>query len=181
MERMVFDDLMTVMQVRPNYSIVYQFKPTLKLEKRHVKTQKHFITHIKELSTNWKDGSYFLKSPKARGLPKKSDSSALFIEEAGKTKITLLTHTAKANSLSHLTPGDKLMLNPQGWCVSILDPEGKYVGRLDEFVSSKLKTLIKKGNKYEVLLRSINQKCVEVFIKEITKSTSHSNSISFPI
>ena len=123
----------------------------------------------------------FLKSPKARGLPKKSDSSALFIEEAGKTKITLLTHTAKANSLSHLTPGDKLMLNPQGWCVSILDPEGKYVGRLDEFVSSKLKTLIKKGNKYEVLLRSINQKCVEVFIKEITKSTSHSNSISFPI
>ena len=61
---MVFDDLMTVMQVRPNYSIVYQFKPTLKLEKKHVKTQKHFITHIKELSTNWKDGSYFLKSPK---------------------------------------------------------------------------------------------------------------------
>ncbi|MEK6955337.1 MAG: hypothetical protein AABW52_01625 [Nanoarchaeota archaeon] len=64
MEIMVFDDLMTVMQVRPNYSIVYQFKPTLKLEKKHVKTQKHFITHIKELSTNWKDGSYFLKSPK---------------------------------------------------------------------------------------------------------------------
>ena len=58
---MIFDDNMTVMQVRPNYSIVYQFKPTLRIEKRHVKTQKDFISYIKEISTNWKDGSYFLK------------------------------------------------------------------------------------------------------------------------
>lgn len=55
---------MTVMQVRPNYSIVYQFKPLLKLEKKHIKTQKHFIGFIKEVSTNWKDGDYFLKSQK---------------------------------------------------------------------------------------------------------------------
>lgn len=52
---------MTVMQVRPNYSIVYQFKPTLKLEKPHVKTQKDFIKFIKSTSENWKDGDYFLK------------------------------------------------------------------------------------------------------------------------
>src|SRR3989338_10152126 len=60
---MVFSDKMTVMQVRPNYSIVYQFKPLLKVEKRHVRTQKHFLSFIKETSTNWKDGEYFLKSP----------------------------------------------------------------------------------------------------------------------
>jgi len=50
------------MQVRPNYSIVYQFKPILKLENRHVKTQKDFVGFIREVSTNWKEGDYFLKS-----------------------------------------------------------------------------------------------------------------------
>ncbi|MBI2148470.1 hypothetical protein HYU23_02225 [Candidatus Woesearchaeota archaeon] len=61
---MVVNDKMTVMQVRPNYSIVYQFKPILKLERRHVKSQKNFVDFIKEISTNWKDGDYFLKSTK---------------------------------------------------------------------------------------------------------------------
>ena len=61
---MVINDKMTVMQVRPNYSIVYQFKPLLKVERKHIKSQKHFIGFIKETATNWKDGDYFLKSPK---------------------------------------------------------------------------------------------------------------------
>jgi hypothetical protein len=58
----MIDEKLTVMQVRPNYSIVYQFKPILKLERRHIKSQKHFVDYIKEVSTNWKDGDYFLKS-----------------------------------------------------------------------------------------------------------------------
>ena len=60
---MVIDNKMKVMKVRPNYSIIYQFKPTLRIEKRHVKSQKDFVGYIKEISTNWKDGDYFLKSP----------------------------------------------------------------------------------------------------------------------
>ena len=59
---MVFDEKMIVMQVRPNYSIVYQFKPQLRIEKRHIKTQRDFVSYIKDISTNWKDGDYFLKT-----------------------------------------------------------------------------------------------------------------------
>ncbi len=51
-----------VMQVRPNYSILYQFKPTLKVDKRHVKSQQDFVKFIRDLTMNWKDGDYFLKS-----------------------------------------------------------------------------------------------------------------------
>ena len=61
---MVLQDKMTVMQVRPNYSIVYQFKPLLKVERKHVKTIKHFTGFIKDIAANWKDGDYFLKTPK---------------------------------------------------------------------------------------------------------------------
>ena len=58
---MVLNDKMVVMQVRPHYSIVYQFKPQIKLEKKHVKTQDGFKKFIREMSTNWKDGDYFFK------------------------------------------------------------------------------------------------------------------------
>ena len=61
---MVIDDKMTVMQVRSNYSIVYQFKPTLRIEKRHVKTQQDFVKFLRDLTGTWKDGDYFLKTQK---------------------------------------------------------------------------------------------------------------------
>ncbi|HZX12596.1 MAG TPA: hypothetical protein VFE88_04035 [Candidatus Nanoarchaeia archaeon] len=61
---MVLDEKMTVMQVRSNYSIVYQFKPTLRLEKRYVRTQQDFVRYLKDLTGNWKDGDYFFKTPK---------------------------------------------------------------------------------------------------------------------
>ena len=59
---MVLDEKMTVMQVRSNYSIVYQFKPTLRLEKKQVKSQQDFTRFLKELTGNWKDGDYFFKT-----------------------------------------------------------------------------------------------------------------------
>lgn len=59
---MVLDDKMTVMQVRSNYSIVYQFKPTLKIDRKYVKTQNDFVKYIRSLTENWKDGDYFLKT-----------------------------------------------------------------------------------------------------------------------
>ena len=52
---------MTVMQVRPNYSIVYQFKPLLRLESESVETEKHFVSFIKDVSKNWRDGDYFFR------------------------------------------------------------------------------------------------------------------------
>lgn len=61
---MVIDQKMTVMQVRPNYSIVYQFKPLIKIDKKYVKSQKHFVGFVKEVATNWKDGDYFFKTNK---------------------------------------------------------------------------------------------------------------------
>jgi len=58
---LVIDDKMTVMQVRPSYSIVYQFKPQLRIESGHVRSEKDFVGFIKEISGNWRDGDYFFR------------------------------------------------------------------------------------------------------------------------
>jgi len=61
---MVIGKEMTVMQVRPNYSIVYQFKPNVRIEKQHVKTRDDFVGFLKDTTTNWKSGDYFLRCEK---------------------------------------------------------------------------------------------------------------------
>lgn len=60
---MVLGKDLTVMQVRPNYSIVYQFKPRLRLRQENVDTKSVFVKFIKNLTLNWKDGEYFFRSP----------------------------------------------------------------------------------------------------------------------
>jgi len=61
---MVFDEKMTIMQVRPHYSIIYQFKPQIKVEKGIGSDQKEFVRFVKDISGNWKDGDYFFKCSK---------------------------------------------------------------------------------------------------------------------
>ena|SRR3989344_84649 len=61
---MVFNDKMMVMQVRPQYSIQYQFKPFLKLSSEECKSKKDFLKYIKDLTINWKDGDYFIRCNK---------------------------------------------------------------------------------------------------------------------
>ncbi len=58
---MVLSKALTVMQVRPNYSTVYPFKPALKLRGVEMETRKDFIKYLKTLTVNWKDGCYFLR------------------------------------------------------------------------------------------------------------------------
>ena len=58
---MDIEDKMTVMQVRPTYSIVYQFKPQLRLEDSHIRSEKELVGFIKEVSGNWRDGDYFFR------------------------------------------------------------------------------------------------------------------------
>ena len=60
---MVVGEKMTVMQVRPAYSIIYQFKPQLKIDEICLKDRRTFISFLKE-SASWKDWEYFLKCSK---------------------------------------------------------------------------------------------------------------------
>ena len=58
---MVLHEKMTVMQVRPAYSTVYQFKPYLKFSDDHVKSKRDFVRFLKSVSENWKEGDYFFR------------------------------------------------------------------------------------------------------------------------
>jgi tetratricopeptide (TPR) repeat protein len=107
-------------------------------------------------------------------------SPELFLEEPGKTKLVPLVHVGDQKTLAKLDSGDEVKLNPKSHRIPVLTAEGKYVGRLPDDLSARLRKLIEAGGIYKVLIKSIDAKAVTVFIREIKKAESFKDSPSFP-
>jgi tetratricopeptide (TPR) repeat protein len=92
-------------------------------------------------------------------------SASDFIEEAGKTKTVILLNPGDAQVLAKLNCGDEVFLFPHTHRVSVVDSEKKYLGRLPDDLSARLRRFFKMGNTSKVLLKSINDREIKVFIK----------------
>ena len=89
---------------------------------------------------------------------KKGDQNidpSVFIEEPGKTKITNLINVGSVNTCSCLDSGDEIFLVTHTHKVSITNSDGKYIGRLPDDLSAKLRRFIKGGNEYRVFVKSV--------------------------
>lgn len=93
-----------------------------------------------------------------------------FIEEPGKTKITTLINLGSERVYSSLNAGDKVYLVTHSHKVSVTTKSNKYIGKLTDDISARLRILIKSGSKFEVQIKSVNKNCVKVFIKGETLS-----------
>ncbi len=103
-----------------------------------------------------------------------------FLEEPGKTKIVNLMHLGNPESFVQLDPGEEVKLVTYSHRVSVNSIRGDYIGRLPDDIGARLKYLIKKGNKYQTLIKSVDSKEVAIFIREVEKSKSTNGSPSFP-
>ena len=103
-----------------------------------------------------------------------------FLEESGKTKITSLLHLGDGKTIASLGTGDELLLNAHQHRVYIATASGKYVGKLTDDLSARLRRLVKFGNKYEVLVKSVDPNGVKVFIREIERNAKVADTPSFP-
>ena len=104
---------------------------------------------------------------------------SIFIEEPGKTKIISLLNLGSDSLLTSLDAGDEVKINPQGVSVSILSHDGKYIGRLPDNIGVRMRNLIKGGNTYRAVIKSIEPKEIKVFIREISCSCEQKNIPSF--
>lgn len=102
-----------------------------------------------------------------------------FVEEPRKTKVVPLDRLADPKVLSKLSVALSCVLKPKGRYVTVQTPEGEYIGSLPEDISLHLSQLIKTGNEYLCLIRSVSkQECV-VFIKEKFVSEENKHTPSF--
>lgn len=102
-----------------------------------------------------------------------------FLEEPGKTKIVSLMHLGSEKILAGLDAGDEVLLNTHSHRVAVTTFDGKYIGRLPDNLSVRLKKLINMGNTYQIFIKLITCSEVKVFIREIKRSPKLSDVASF--
>lgn len=102
-----------------------------------------------------------------------------FIEETGKTKTVSLLHTGSESVLTQIQSGEEVMLKTHGHRISVCTQSNEYLGKLPDDLSMHLKNLINKGNRYQALVKSVHEKTVKIFIREISKNPELDHIPSF--
>lgn len=110
--------------------------------------------------------------------PSQIDSNS-FIEEPGKTKLVALLKVAEPHKLSLLSPGEPVKLVTKNRSVVITDQQGSYLGVLPDDLSHHLLRLIKGGNKYQALIKTLKTNGLSVLIRELFRSSRFKNQPSF--
>ncbi len=102
-----------------------------------------------------------------------------FLEEPGKTKIVSLLHLGSPEVVAELDSGDEVILNTHSHRVSVNVQDGKYIGRLPDDLSARLRKLIQLGNEYKVFIKSSLSQDVKVFIREVKRAKNLADIPSF--
>jgi tetratricopeptide (TPR) repeat protein len=108
-----------------------------------------------------------------------SSFANLFLEEPGRTRILSLIHLGDAKVIAKLDSGDAVELNAGNHRISVTISDGKYIGRLADDISSKLRKLINLGYEYKACVKSADSKEVKIFIREVKRPGKFSDVPSF--
>lgn len=103
-----------------------------------------------------------------------------FLEESGKTKQVNLLNIGRTKEVFCLDCGDEVLLSSHAHKVSITTLAGVYVGKLPDDLSAKIRRLVKAGYQFKVLIKSVNNNIVKIFIREIKRGKGMEKNQSFP-
>lgn len=104
-----------------------------------------------------------------------------FLEEPGKTTITTLLFPGEAKVIARLNCGDEVNMSATNHRVNVETRDGKYIGRLADDLSARLRKLVSSGNEYRAFVKSLDETNVKVFISESRRSQSLADKPSFPV
>lgn len=97
-------------------------------------------------------------------------SAQIFLEEPGKTKVISVLHLGSPSVLVKLDAGDEVKLNSRSHRASITTIDGKYIGRLPDSLSARIRKFTQIGNTYRAFIKSADKNDVKVFIKETKRA-----------
>lgn len=124
-----------------------------------------------------------LKLKKQTGSPVSNGIGGIidcdFVEEPGKTKTVSLLRLGPADLLSGLQPGQVVKLQLKGHFIMVESEAGEHIGVLPDDLCFTLRDLIKAGNEYHTVIRSVQPREVKVFIKETKRSDGYRFNPSF--
>lgn len=103
-----------------------------------------------------------------------------FMEETGKTGVTLLEDVAESDLLATLTAGDQIQLEERNGRLVATAMDGTALGNVEERLGTRLIRLMATGNKYQAGIVGVDGTVVRIIIRETMQSPENSGRISFP-
>lgn len=128
--------------------------------------------NLKKVSSLKKDGINL-------GSQTMSLSPSMFLEEPGITTLVNLVKVAEPQKLLKLSPGTVVNLVPKKRGVSVTDSTETYLGAFPDDSAFHLLKLLKGGNKYSSIIKSVRPNGLTVLIREIYRSKKFKNQASF--
>lgn len=153
-------ELEKVKQAKKTYQSVLKLDPYNSIAQKNLKRLQSFREGVKHTNNS-------IISP------------SLFLEEAGITKVVNLVKLAEPQRLSRLYPGALVVLVPKNRGISVTDLDNNYLGALTDDLSHSLMKLIKGGNKYQSLIKSVKPNSLTILIRETYRSRRFKNQPSF--
>lgn len=106
-------------------------------------------------------------------------SPQMFIEETGKTGVTVLVRP-NMDIAARMTAGDQVNLQRQNGSLVIQSMAGEHVGEVEPRLSQRLAKLMDGGNEYIAAISGLDGNGVRLFIRETFQHSSQTGKLSFP-
>lgn len=104
----------------------------------------------------------------------------MFLEEPGITTLVNLVKIAEPQKLLKLSPGTVVNLVPKKRGVSVTDFKNVYLGAFPDDSAFHLLKLLKGGNKYMAIIKSIKPPSgLTILVREVYRSKKFKNQASF--
>jgi hypothetical protein len=105
-----------------------------------------------------------------------------FIEETGKTGLTLLVNLASGPTLLTLTAGDRVALRVDGGNLLVYTSTdaGAYLGQVEPKLAHRLIKFIEAGNRYTAAVTTVSEKSLTILIREVYQAPTMQGRPSFP-
>ncbi len=106
-------------------------------------------------------------------------SPQMFIEETGKTGVTLLVRP-DMDIANRMTAGDQVQLERTNGTLAVRTPDGEYIGDVEPRLGQRLVKLMEGGNEYVAAISALDEGRVKLFIRETFQHASQTGKLSFP-
>ena len=104
----------------------------------------------------------------------------LFLEESGKSIVSVLRNPAPQQVLAKVAAGDSVGLEMHNSTMVAKSPDGDVLGYIEPKLGSRLVKLINQGNKYDAAVLSAGPDRISVIIRETFRHPSLLGVSSFP-
>jgi hypothetical protein len=111
--------------------------------------------------------------------PTQKLSPQMFIEETGKTGVTILLRP-NMEVAARMTAGDQVELVRENSTLSVRSIQGEFVGEVEPRLGQRLMKLMDGGNQYVAAISGLEDTEVRVLVRETFQHPSQAGKLSFP-